>query len=181
MSLLNPTHPANVFRFCPRCGTRSLGYDNEKRFNCSSCNFVYYLNAATAVAVIVRLPDGQIILTQRRFEPAAGKYDLPGGFVDMGERAEIAAIREVKEEINIDLRVEKLEFLASFPNTYEYKGICYYTCDIAFVAHYDGPAIFEANDDVQKVMIVQPSQIDFDIISFDSIRNILRLYIEKIG
>jgi 8-oxo-dGTP pyrophosphatase MutT (NUDIX family) len=178
MEITHDKHPSRVFRFCPRCGSETFIFDNEKRFHCQACDFVYYINAATAVAVIVRLPDDRIILTQRRFDPAAGKYDLPGGYVDLNERAEIAAIREVKEEINIDIQLHDLEFLASFPNTYEYKGICYFTCDIAFVARYSGAQLFEANDDVQKVITVKPGEIDFDAISFDSIRNILRKYIE---
>jgi len=172
-------HPANVFKFCPRCGSNAFVFDGEKRFNCSTCGFVYYLNAATAVAVIIRLSDGRIVLTQRRFDPAAGKYDLPGGFVDMGERVEVAAVREVAEEIGITLNTDQLEFLASFPNTYEYKGVCYFTCDVAFVAHYNGTENFEANDDVQHVITVLPEAIDYDTISFDSIRNILKLYCEK--
>ncbi|MGC8803044.1 MAG: NUDIX domain-containing protein [Bacteroidales bacterium] len=173
------THPANVFQYCPRCGSKSFVFDQQKRFNCNSCGLVYYLNAATAVAVIIRLLDGRLVLTQRRFEPAAGKFDLPGGFVDLGERAEVAAVREVQEEIGITLETHQLEFLASFPNTYEYKGVCYYTCDIAFVAHFDGKEDFEANDDVQHVITIFPSKIDYNSISFESIRNILRVYCEK--
>jgi NADH pyrophosphatase NudC (nudix superfamily) len=174
-----PTHPSQVFQYCPGCGAKSFIFDGEKRFNCNTCGMVFYLNAATAVAVIIRLPDGRIVLTQRRFEPAAGKYDLPGGFVDMGERVEVAAVREVQEEIGIALNIDQLEFLASFPNTYEYKGVCYYTCDIAFVAHYHGNENFEAMDDVQRVITLLPDAIDYRTISFDSIRNILKLYTEK--
>lgn len=179
MNLSIATHPANVFQYCPRCGSRSFVFDQQKRFSCATCGLIYYLNAATAVAVIIKLSDGRIVLTQRRFEPAAGKYDLPGGFVDMGERVEVAAIREVREELGIELETSQLEFLASFPNTYEYKGVCYFTCDVAFVALYHGDEKFEANDDVQHVITLLPSEIEYNNISFESIRNILRLYCEK--
>ncbi len=178
-NMLSPTHPSNVFKFCPRCGAHYFPFDGIKKFMCTNCGFIYYLNAATAVAVIVELPNKNIILTQRRFEPAAGKYDLPGGFVDIGEAAELAAIREVKEEINIDLKLDQLQFLSSFPNVYEFKGITYFTCDIAFIAKYHGIQNFEANDDVQDIAIVQPHYIDFEKISFDSIRSILRVYRQK--
>jgi ADP-ribose pyrophosphatase YjhB (NUDIX family) len=130
--------------------------------------------------VILELPDGKILLSQRKYNPAAGMYDLPGGFVDLGERAEDAAIREVKEELNIDIGKDGVQFLASFPNTYEYKGITYFTCDIAFICKYSGPLTFTACDDVKDYRIIHPKDIDFNKISFESIRNVLKLYLEKI-
>ncbi len=173
----NNYHPKNIFKFCPRCSSNQFTFDEKKKFACKSCNFVYYINAVTAVAVIIKLPDGKILLTRRKYNPAAGKYDLPGGFVDPGERAEIAAIREIKEELGIE--INHLQFLASFPNTYEYGGINYFTCDIAFIASYDGSQHFEANDDVDDFLIIDPHEINFEIISFDSIKNILKFYIEN--
>lgn len=173
-----PNHPALVFQYCPKCGSSNFSFNGIKRFDCSTCGFSYYINAATAVAVIIELPDRHIILSQRKYNPAAGKYDLPGGFVDLNEQAEIAAIREVKEELGINIDINSLSFLASFPNIYEFNGIVYFTCDIAFVAKYTGNT-FIPNDDVKDILVTFPENIPFDKISFDSIRNILHTYIAK--
>src|SRR5208337_2974402 len=125
------THPSNVFVFCPRCGSKGFSFDGIKAFNCPVCHFRYYINACSAVAVILVQADGSIILTRRKFEPRMGFLDLPGGFVDPGERAEDAVKRELKEELGID--IEAMRFLGSFPNRYEYREITYFTLDMAFV------------------------------------------------
>jgi mutator protein MutT len=58
-------------------------------------------------AVIIR--DGKILLEKRRSEPAKGKWSIPGGLVELGESAEQAVIREVKEETGLE--VEKPELI----------------------------------------------------------------------
>lgn len=47
--------------------------------------------------------DGHILLVQRATEPGKGLWALPGGFVNQSEYLIDAAIREVKEETNVDL------------------------------------------------------------------------------
>lgn len=60
-------------------------------------------NAPCAAVVIVR--DGQILLGKRAKEPYAGWWEVPGGFVERGEHPAEAAVREVQEElgVNVDL------------------------------------------------------------------------------
>ncbi|MEM0007950.1 MAG: NUDIX hydrolase [Candidatus Bathyarchaeia archaeon] len=45
--------------------------------------------------------DGKILLEKRKGEPGRGKWSVPGGLVELGERAEDAVIREVKEETGL--------------------------------------------------------------------------------
>lgn len=51
---------------------------------------------------------GKILLIKRRFEPNKGRWSLPGGLVERGEKVEEAALREVKEELGIDVTLERL-------------------------------------------------------------------------
>ncbi len=62
---------------------------------------VPYLTADTIIEY-----EGGIVLIDRKFPPLG--WALPGGFVDYGEKGEVAAIREAKEETNLDL--EDVEF-----------------------------------------------------------------------
>ena len=101
MPQITPTHPANIFKHCPKCGKEGFAFDGVKAFDCQHCHFRFYINASTAVAVILEFPSGEIVLSKRKNEPKAGYYDLPGGFVDLGESAEDAAIRELQEELGI--------------------------------------------------------------------------------
>jgi NADH pyrophosphatase NudC (nudix superfamily) len=168
------THPSKIFLYCPRCGHHSFEFDNAKKFTCSECQFEFYINAATAVAVILEAPDGKIVLTKRKFDPRAGFYDLPGGFVDVAERVEDAVKREVLEELGVS--VENIHFLASFPNEYAFKGISYFTCDLAFVGKVSNWTNLKPADDVAEAMLIRPEEINFEMISFPSIVNILKIY-----
>jgi 8-oxo-dGTP diphosphatase len=50
----------------------------------------------------VVVEDGAVLLIRRRNPPFAGRYALPGGFVDVGETVEAAVVREVREETGLD-------------------------------------------------------------------------------
>ena len=57
-------------------------------------------------AIIVQ--DGKILLAKRGSEPGKGKWSVPGGLVELGEKVEKAVVREVKEETNLDVEVVRL-------------------------------------------------------------------------
>lgn len=54
------------------------------------------------------LHEGRVLLVRRGRPPAAGKWSVPGGLLDLGETTPEAARREVREECGIDVRVEGL-------------------------------------------------------------------------
>lgn len=56
----------------------------------------------------------EILLIQRKNEPFQGEWAIPGGFIEMDESLEQAAVRELKEETNIDISEEKLEQFYTF-------------------------------------------------------------------
>jgi 8-oxo-dGTP diphosphatase len=57
-------------------------------------------------AIIVQ--DDRILLAKRGSEPGKGKWSVPGGLVELGEKVEKAVVREVKEETNLDVEVTRL-------------------------------------------------------------------------
>lgn len=175
MQLFSETHPSNIFSYCPKCGSKYLTFNGEKVLSCSACGLKYYINPAPAVAVILEYPDGKIVLSRRKHEPKKGTLDLPGGFVEIHERIEDAVTREIFEELRIT--VTRMSYIGSFPNEYVYKGVSYYTCDMAFVCPIpDGTELYPS-DDVSEALILMPIDIDYQQISFPSITNILRLYL----
>ncbi|MEM3731765.1 MAG: NUDIX hydrolase [Candidatus Bathyarchaeia archaeon] len=52
--------------------------------------------------------DGKILLEKRKGEPGRGKWSVPGGLVELGEKAESAVVREVKEETGLDVAEPQL-------------------------------------------------------------------------
>ena len=53
------------------------------------------------IAVVTAEPRPRVLLIERKYEPFAGYWALPGGFVDQGERLEEAAQRELGEETGV--------------------------------------------------------------------------------
>ena len=88
------------FKFCPMCAA-PLIERKEDRVECSAnCGFVNYDNPTPVAAVVVEC-DGKIVLAHNRSWP--GTFcGLITGFVDHGEGPAECAVREVKEELDLD-------------------------------------------------------------------------------
>ena len=167
-------HPSQVFKYCPYCGAAGFKWNGVKLFSCDSCGGRYYVNEAAAVVALIENEKRELLLTVRGRDPFKGMLDLPGGFVDIGETAEDAVRREVKEELNVD--VEGLNFFGSFPNRYVFNGIVYFTLDMAFCAKVRDFSTICATDDVAQYRFMPVSEIKIEAIGLDSIKEVVRQY-----
>jgi len=52
--------------------------------------------------------DGKVLLVRRGNEPGKGKWSLPGGRIRFGERSEEAALREMREETGLEVRLRRV-------------------------------------------------------------------------
>ena len=108
-----------TYRFCPRCGgeleRRLLKSTEPERLVCLRCAFVFYLDPKIAVGTIIRTSDGRIVLVRRAIDPGYGKWVFPGGYVDRGEPLTTAAVREAREECGLDVRLDGLVNIYSYP------------------------------------------------------------------
>ncbi len=97
------------YKICPYCGhTLIVRYqDGRDRKVCEKCGFIHYKNPTPAAAVVL-VEDKQVLLVKRKYEPKAGYWSLPAGFVEYDETPEQAAVRETKEETGIMTRIHKL-------------------------------------------------------------------------
>ena len=79
---------------------RPLGPQRIVRPVCDGCGRIVYAAAKpTAGAVVLR--DGRALLARRALDPARGKWDIPGGFLEPDELPEAGAIRELREETGL--------------------------------------------------------------------------------
>jgi len=156
-----------LFNCCPACGSRDIAFEDNKKFNCRECAFIYFHNVAAAVGAILEYDD-KIVLLKRAREPGKGKLDLPGGFVDPKESAEQALIREIKEELNINLNGSK--YLGSYPNIYKYENVLYHTCDLFFYCKIDALPIDFDRTEIEESILISPLEVPFDEIAFGSVK-----------
>lgn len=154
------------FNQCPNCGSSDTVFEDNKKFSCQKCAFTYFHNVAAAVGVILEC-DKKIVLIKRAKEPSKGKLDLPGGFVDPKESAEEAVIREIKEELKIDLSEPK--YLGSYPNVYKYKDVLYHTCDLFFCHKIDAIPTFFNKKEIKELVVINPLEIPYDEVAFESV------------
>jgi ADP-ribose pyrophosphatase YjhB (NUDIX family) len=102
----------NLYEFCPNDATTLIAV--KGRPTCSKCGFVDYKNPKPAVGVLIE-QDGRVLLG--RPKSATGcKWDILGGFIEAGETAEQAAIREIREEAGLELT--DLRYFMSQSDTY---------------------------------------------------------------
>lgn len=174
---MNDTHPGKVIKFCPKCGCDKFHFDGTKAFKCEQCGLHFFINASAAVAAIIVNDKGEVLLTRRAFDPCKGMLDLPGGFVDAGEPAEQAVHREIKEELNLE--IEQMEYLASFPNEYVFSNYSVFTTDFGYLCRVKSFDNIYAEDDISGYEFVSKDELNYDEISSDSIRQIVKYYFEK--
>ena len=96
-------------RHCLRCGTALEPRDDRghPRPTCPACGWIYYRNPVPAAGVILHGRDG-VLLVKRKYDPAAGAWCLPAGFMEYGETPERTAVRELLEETGIEAKLTGL-------------------------------------------------------------------------
>lgn len=103
-------------RFCGRCGAeleRRL-VEGKERHACPACGQVWYRDPKVA-ACTVPLLDDAVVLLRRAISPGKGLWVFPGGYMDVGESVEEAAIRETREECHLEVRLIGLLGVYSYP------------------------------------------------------------------
>ena len=100
-----------TYKFCPLCSAelveKRIELENRKRLRCPSCDFIYYQNP-TPAAGIVLIEDGRVLMVKRKYPPRVDMWTLPAGFVESGEDTGACAIREAKEETNLDVDITRI-------------------------------------------------------------------------
>lgn len=112
------------------------------------------------IIIEIKRKNGQegIILIKRKNPPHG--WALPGGFVDIGESLEEAAVREAKEETSLDIRLKSQFHTYSDPKRDPRK----HTISTVYVATAQGRPI--AQDDAQDIGIFTEEEINFPL-AFD--------------
>ena len=127
-------------RYCGQCGTPTVKKTGELSMQCPSCGLLAYPRISPAVMVLVR--DGDKLLLARSSHFKAGVFSALAGFVEPGETLEECAVREVREEVGVE--ITNLRYFHSqpwpFPNSLM----------VAFFADYAGGTITPDPNEIES-------------------------------
>lgn len=118
----------SLFRPCPHCGQP----------------VEHFRNPSPTVDAVIYEPDQGVVLIRRKAEPFG--HALPGGFVDYGESAEQAVLREALEETNLRIRLTGLLGVYSAPH----RDPRSHTLSVIYTARAENPEAVRGGDDAAE-------------------------------
>jgi len=121
------------YRSCPACG--------------ENVAFTTYANPTPTVDVVLRVAGRGVALIRRRNPPPG--WALPGGFVDEGESAEHAALRELREEVGAEVELTGLLGVYSHPE----RDPRMHTLSVVFTAEVEDSSHLRPGDDAGEVRV----------------------------
>lgn len=90
--------------------------EGRDRLYCEACASPLYENPVPASCVVVVDEGERLLLVKRNVPPKAGMWCLPGGFMELDESPEEAAVRELREEAGLSGRIETLLGVTTNPH-----------------------------------------------------------------
>ena len=134
-------------KFCPLCGgnVEKSQIEDRMRDYCRCCDEVFYDNPLPVVSAVIVNKNREVLLVLRDRNPKAGFWCLPSGFAEINETISEAALRELKEETNVNGRVIRLLDAQSHFNDF-YGDLIWTTFE---VSHISGKP--KAGDDARDV------------------------------
>ena len=143
----------------------------RKTIQCPKCKnrIEVYQNPIPTVDIIIEIEPKGIVLIKRKNPPYG--WAIPGGFVDYGETLEEAAMREAKEETNLDVKLIRQFHTYSDPK----RDPRHHSISTVYIAKAKGDP--KAKDDALEIGIFNESNLP-DEIAFDH-RSILSDYFKR--
>jgi len=95
--------------YCLRCGEKLHLQDDREgklRPHCPACGWIYYKNPVPAVAMVIINEKNELLLIKRKYEPKAGRWALPSGYMEIDLTPEENAIEEMREETGLEGEID---------------------------------------------------------------------------
>ena len=159
--------------FCSNCGSSDLLKivpmgDNRPRQVCGRCGSIHYHNPKI-IAGCLPLWEDKVLLCRRAIEPRHGFWNIPAGFMEVGETVEQGAMREVWEEA--EARVELLGVHTIFTFTRFHHVYVQFLGDLI-----DGQ--FGVGEESLETRLFTEAEIPWNEIAFESSVFALRRFFE---
>lgn len=94
------------FKFCPICGKLLIQkvIDNRPRCTCPACGYIHFRNPSVTVSMLIINGD-MVLLGKRSGDLGKDLWATPSGFIEFDEDFLSTAIRETKEETNLEIEI----------------------------------------------------------------------------
>ncbi len=158
-----------VLNFCPKCGgplrRQAVPRDRRERLVCQRCGYIFYQDPKVSACTIPFI-DGRVVLVRRAIDPGRGLWVIPGGYMDLGETVEQAAVRETLEEVNLHVRLTGLVGVYSYGTP---VVVIVYACEVV-------GGELQIDEESEEVQTFAPEEIPWKELAFPSTRDALRDY-----
>lgn len=159
-------------KFCSDCGSpvsrRIPPGDLLSRFVCDTCQTIHYQNPKIVVGCLPEWGD-HVLLCRRAIDPRIGFWTFPAGFMEQGESAEQAAVRETLEESEADVDITSLYAVFSLPHISQVYMI--------FRGAMRNPR-YGAGSESLEAQLFHPDAIPWETLAFPVIAEALRRYVD---
>ncbi len=159
----------DTHKFCGVCGTSTEKKADEHAKICPKCGHISYPRLSPAVIVAVTKGDKLLLASNKNF--ISNMYSVLAGFVEAGENLEECIKREIKEEVNIE--VKNIKYFGSqswpFPNSFM----------IGFTAEYESGEIKLDENELSDARWFSISELPNIPGSISISRKLIDWYIEK--
>ncbi|HEX8599790.1 MAG TPA: NUDIX hydrolase [Chloroflexia bacterium] len=164
------------YKYCPMCAAPlqvlHLPTEDRPRLVCCGCGHVFYVNPKV-VSGTLPIDRGRVWLLRRGIEPRVGYWTHPAGYQEWDETTEEAAVRETREEIGCEVRLDSLLGV--------YSRAAAPVVNVIYVASLVGPDQRpRLTPEATEVQAFAHDQIPWDDLAFISTERALRDWIELV-
>jgi ADP-ribose pyrophosphatase YjhB (NUDIX family) len=144
---------------CSYCGAPFVA-DQPWPRACAGCASVSYLNPSP-VSVLLLPVDGGLLCVRRDIEPGRGQLALPGGFMEVDETWQEAAVRELEEEAGIVIEAGEVGLFAA--HSVPHQGLLLLFGLVAPRALADLPPFVPTEEATERVVLPGPIELAFPL------------------
>jgi len=143
-------------QFCSDCGQtlEQKMVENRERLYCPNCSQINWQNPKPVAWTLLQ-KGKDYLLVKRAEEPDKGQWDIPGGFLEINESFKKAAVRELKEESNIEVDENNIELV----DTVSFERGGEHVVGTVFFKEIEGQIDFEASDDAAEARFWSKEEI----------------------
>lgn len=160
---------AREHRFCGSCGAANVQVPGERAMHCTVCDLRAYPRISPSMIVLITRGDEILLARSPRF--VTGVYSTLAGFAEPGESAEDCVVREVREEVQLE--VKNIRYVGSqcwpFPHSMM----------LGFHAEYAGGDIVPQADEIEDAQWFNVNALPPLPMSRSIARYLIDLYVAK--